>query len=74
LSEHVGAQVEAGGNMAVSTTAQSAVHHSTDSGESRLVELQNLKKRVADLSKENATLRHELSMAKSKLDQIKKIA
>jgi hypothetical protein len=42
--------------------------------ESRVIEIQALKKRVAELSKETAVLRHELSLAKSKLDQIKKIA
>jgi regulator of replication initiation timing len=38
------------------------------------MEIQALKKRVAELSKENAVLRHELSLARNKLDQIKKIA
>ncbi len=47
---------------------------SSDSGSSSGVELQLLKKRVLDLSKENAILRHELSITRSKLDQIKKIA
>ena len=42
--------------------------------ESRIMEIQALKKRVAELSKENAVIRHELSVVKSKLDQIKKIA
>jgi FliG C-terminal domain len=42
--------------------------------ESRVMEIQALKKRVAELSKENAVLRHELSLARNKLDQIKKIA
>lgn len=42
--------------------------------ESRVMEIQALKKRVAELSKETAMLRHELSLAKSKLDQIRKIA
>jgi hypothetical protein len=70
LSEHVAAQVEPSGNVVVATTQVP----SSEPNESRLMEIQNLKKRVADLSKENATLRHELSMAKSKLDQIKKIA
>ncbi len=73
LSEHVGTQVEASGNVMVTSTPASQAP-SSEPSESRLVELQNLKKRVADLSKENATLRHELSMAKAKLDQIKKIA
>jgi len=41
---------------------------------SNVFEIQSLKKRIADMSKENATLRHELSVAKAKLDQIKKIA
>ncbi|HVK61194.1 MAG TPA: hypothetical protein VM432_06570, partial [Bdellovibrionales bacterium] len=43
-------------------------------GETRIVEIQTLKKRVAELSKETAVLRHELSIARGKLDQIKKIA
>lgn len=38
------------------------------------IELASLKKKVADLSKENSILRHELSVAKTKLEQIKKIA
>ncbi|MEK7358516.1 MAG: FliG C-terminal domain-containing protein [Bdellovibrionota bacterium] len=42
--------------------------------ESRVMEIQALKKRVAEMSKENAVLRHELSLARNKLDQIKKIA
>lgn len=42
--------------------------------DSRVMEVQALKKRVAEMSKENAVLRHELSIARSKLDQIKKIA
>jgi hypothetical protein len=37
-------------------------------------ELAQLKKKMSELSKENAVLRHELSIARSKLDQIKKIA
>lgn len=44
------------------------------SNESRVMEIQALKKRIAEMSKENAVLRHELSIARSKLDQIKKIA
>lgn len=47
---------------------------SNEGNESRIMEIQALKKRVADLSKENAVLRHDLSIARSKLDQIKKIA
>jgi FliG C-terminal domain len=39
-----------------------------------VAELGSLRKKLADLSKENAVLRHELSVAKNKLDQIKKIA
>jgi hypothetical protein len=73
MSEHGTTQVEVNGVLSASSTTHTA-SHATDASESRVVELQNLKKRVADLSKENATLRHELSMAKSKLDQIKKIA
>ncbi len=45
-----------------------------DVSESRVMEIQALKKRVAELSKETAMLRHELSLARSKLDQIRKIA
>lgn len=37
-------------------------------------ELGTLRKKVTDLSKEVAVLRHELSIARNKLDQIKKIA
>jgi hypothetical protein len=37
-------------------------------------ELAQLRKRVIDLGKENASLRHELATARGKLDQIKKIA
>jgi hypothetical protein len=40
----------------------------------RMDEINALKQRLVDLSKENAALRHELSMIKSKLDQIKRIA
>lgn len=45
-----------------------------ESFESPSTELLNLRKRIEDLSKENATLRHELSVARHKLEQIKKIA
>lgn len=45
-----------------------------DGSESRVMEIQALKKRVAELSKETAMLRHELSLARAKLDQIRKIA
>jgi len=79
MSEHMAAaQVDAMGGVSPSAQAQPAQHAPSSGGdhhhESRLMEIQTLKKRVADLSKENATLRHELSIAKSKLDQIKKIA
>jgi flagellar motor switch protein FliG len=47
---------------------------SNEGSESRIMEIQSLKKRVAELSKESAMLRHELSLARAKLDQIKKIA
>lgn len=63
--------------VSISHAATPASPHpaaNSEHGESRLMELQALKKRVADLSKENAMLRHELSMLKSKLDQIRKIA
>jgi hypothetical protein len=43
-------------------------------GSSGTADLLQLKKKLADLSKENAVLRHELSLARNKLDQIKKIA
>lgn len=42
--------------------------------EARIAEILSLKKKIAELSKENAVLRHELSIAKNKLEQIKKIA
>ncbi len=42
--------------------------------ESLSAEAPALRKRVEELRKENAILRHELAVAKSKLDQIKKIA
>jgi hypothetical protein len=56
----------------VSRTDIPASH--TEVSESRIMEIQALKKRIAELSKENAMLRHELSIVRSKLDQIKKIA
>lgn len=37
-------------------------------------ELTILRKRVVDLQKENATIRHELAIARGKLEQIKKLA
>ena len=79
VAENAQLQVEVNGATIVSTSVNSQLasqsnSQAIDSNESRVVELQNLKKRVADLSKENATLRHDLSLAKSKLDQIKKIA
>ena len=43
-------------------------------GPDRTAEVVALKKKVDDLSKENATLKHELNVARNKLDQIKKIA
>lgn len=45
----------------------------SDTGD-RVVEIQALRKKLAEVSKENAVLRHELSLAKNKLEQIKKIA
>jgi hypothetical protein len=42
--------------------------------DSRVIELQTLKKKLTDMSKENAALRHDLSVARGKLDQIKKMA
>ena len=42
--------------------------------ESRVAEIGQLKKKLAEASKEVAVLRHELSVARGKLDQIKKIA
>lgn len=38
------------------------------------LELASLRKKITELSKENSVLRHELSVAKNKLEQIKKIA
>lgn len=55
------------------TEAASSIPESAN--DPRLInELQALRKRVTDLGKENAILRHELSVAKTKLEQIKKIA
>jgi hypothetical protein len=45
-----------------------------EANELRIMEIQTLKRRISDLSKDNATLRHELSLARGKLEQIKKIA
>jgi hypothetical protein len=70
LSEHLAAQNETSGQSTPAYTP----NQSSDVNESRLMEIQTLKKRVAEMSKENAVLRHELSIARSKLDQIKKIA
>ncbi len=42
--------------------------------EARLAEISQLRKKLADASKEVAVLRHELSIARGKLEQIKKIA
>ena len=52
----------------------SEANKGTSLAECRVDELNALKRRVIDLSKENASLRHELSLIKSKLDQIKRIA
>lgn len=57
----------------MTTTAVTATEASGDETPN-VLEIQSLKKRIAEVSKENATLRHELSVAKAKLDQIKKIA
>jgi hypothetical protein len=46
----------------------------TSVADCRMDEINALKQRLGDLSKENAALRHELSLIKSKLDQIKRIA
>lgn len=43
-------------------------------GDRSVAELTELRRKVADLGRENAVLRHELNVAKNKLDQIKKIA
>ncbi len=56
-----------------STPASSSSFSAGDS-ELRAVELLQLKRKLLELGKENATLRHELVVAKSKLEQIKKIA
>ena len=47
---------------------------SLDGSENQSAELHNLRKKMSDLSRENTALRHELSILKGKLDQIKKIA
>lgn len=62
------------GGVEVYQTSTNTVGPNEQVHESRLMEIQTLKKRVAELSKESAMLRHELSLARSKLDQIRKIA
>lgn len=78
LSDHVAARAVVPGDVTMVAAAPgspaSATPGSSQSSESKLMEIQTLKKRVAELSKENAVLRHELSIVRSKLDQIKKIA
>lgn len=69
LSAHQAAQTQS-----AQAAAAPIVVSGSASSESPTLEMQALKRRVSDLSRENATLRHELSVAKSKLDQIKKIA
>ena len=59
---------------APSADAQEASAPSGENSEARTAEIIALKKKMADMSKENAVLRHELSVAKNKLEQIKKIA
>ena len=59
------------GNSGKESGSQAA---SSADAEARLAEILSLKKKLAELSKENAVLRHELSIAKNKLEQIKKIA
>jgi hypothetical protein len=52
-----------------------AVERAVDLGEGdSKLELKKLRTKIGELSQENAVLRHELTMAKAKLDQIKKIA
>ncbi len=75
LVEHVAAKaepvVDASGK---SSSTNPSNQTSVETAESRLMEIQTLKRRVAEMSKENAVLRHELSIVRAKLDQIKKIA
>lgn len=54
--------------------SSAASHSSTADNDTRTAEILSLKRKVLDMSKENAVLRHELSIAKNKLEQIKKIA
>lgn len=61
-------------HQAGSPASVSQSSSSSDAVDARSMEMQLMKKRVADLSKENAVLRHELAVVRSKLDQIKKIA
>ena len=68
-----GFEVDTGIHRQFEVISTPAASHES-SNDSRVMEIQALKKRVAEMSKENAVLRHELSIARSKLDQIKKIA
>lgn len=65
--------IEYENDSAPATGKESAPASSADA-EARLAEILSLKKKLAEISKENAVLRHELSIAKNKLEQIKKIA
>ena len=47
---------------------------STGMSDEAKMEISGLRKKLADAAKENAILRHELNVAKTKLEQIKKIA
>jgi hypothetical protein len=58
----------------IETSVPNESYDAGTGGGDRVVEIQSLKKKVAELSKETAVLRHELSIARGKLDQIKKIA
>jgi hypothetical protein len=72
LAEHVAARTDTDNESIVASNPSTS--SSAQSAESCLMEIQTLKRRVAEMSKENAVLRHELSLVRSKLDQIKKIA
>lgn len=66
-------KIEYDGNNETSATAEPAPAPPA-TNEAAVAELSQLRKKMNELSKENAVLRHELSVVKNKLDQIKKIA
>ncbi len=66
-------KIDYDGTAPAEAAEEPAANNSGDN-EARLLELKQLKNKIAEMSKENAVLRHELSIARGKLDQIKKIA